>query len=52
MILSLPYLTMAYSSDSTQKLASSVFDSSQGSISRVAQSMIVTKFRKPFFTGM
>jgi len=29
-----------------------VFDSGQGSISRIAQSMIATKFRKPFFTGM
>ena len=46
MISGLPYLAMASSSASTQKLASSVFDSRQASTLRVAQSMIAIRYRE------
>ena len=52
MISGVPYLAMASSSASTQKLASSVFDNRQDKTLRVAQSMIATRYRKPFLTGI
>ena len=52
MISGVQCLAMAALSASTQKLASSVFESRQASTLRVAQSMIATKYRNPRRTGM
>ena len=64
-ISGLPYRAIASSSASTiadrrlqsnlprgQKLASNVLESRQVKTLRVAQSIIATKYKKPFLTGM
>lgn len=51
-IAGLPYRAIASSNASTQKLASNVLESHQVKTLRVAQSMIATRYRKPFLTGM
>jgi hypothetical protein len=48
----LPFRTITSSSSSMQKLASSVFESRQVKTLRIAQSMIATKYKKLFLTGM
>jgi hypothetical protein len=51
-IAGLPYRAVASSNGSTQKLASNVLESRQVKTLRVAQSMIATRYRKPFLTGI
>lgn len=51
-ISGLPYRAIASSNASTQKLASNVLESRQVKTLRVAQSIIATKYKKPFLTGM